>query len=328
MRLDQTQKTLTWVIGAGGMLGSALTQAIEENPEFANFKSEKIPWGNVLHVRNICGKSFSNLIISAERQKYSWAVVWAAGAGTIGVDQKILDLEVAQFSAICDEFTSILERETVTVPGTFFFSSSAGGVYGGASGGPFDECVTPAPISPYGEARLAMENVAKKFSGSTGVRLVVGRIANLYGPGQNLSKPQGLVSQLIRAQFVPKPLAIFVPLDTRRDYIYVADSAAIILGCVQKSLQSSTPSTHVIKNIISGSSTTISTLLGLVRHITKKRPNVALVHNTVRNQHALDITLTSHVWKDLDVHAKTLFPEGIKNIIDNSISRLQKSALE
>ena len=91
---------------------------------------------------------------------------------------------------------------------------------------PFTEHTEPAPISPYGRAKLRSEEIATAFAVRTSTALLVGRLANLYGPGQNLDKPQGLISQLCRAQLTRQPLSVSVPLDTMRDYLFVDDAAA------------------------------------------------------------------------------------------------------
>lgn len=47
-----------------------------------------------------------------------------------------------------------------------------------------------------------MEQAAADFANATGKPVLVGRIAKLYGPRQNLSKPQGLISHICRTQGV------------------------------------------------------------------------------------------------------------------------------
>ena len=54
---------------------------------------------------------------------------------------------------------------------------------------------------------------------------MIGRFSNLYGPGQNLGKLQGLISRLALSAVTRQPINIFVPLDTIRDYVYVDDAA-------------------------------------------------------------------------------------------------------
>ena len=96
-------------------------------------------------------------------------------------------------------------------------------------GAPFTEHTTPAPISAYGRAKLRSEEIATEFAVRTGSALLVGRLSNLYGPGQDITKPQGLISQLCRAQLTRQPLSVYVSLDTMRDYLFVDDAAAMVV---------------------------------------------------------------------------------------------------
>ena len=64
--------------------------------------------------------------------------------------------------------------------------------------------------------------------------MVIGRIANLYGPGQDPTKAQGLVSQLCRAHLERRPTSIYVSLDTARDYLFVDDAARLVLGATER----------------------------------------------------------------------------------------------
>lgn len=83
--------------------------------------------------------------------------------------------------------------------GVVFLASSVGGLYAGSPAPLFDEQTVPRPLSPYGRSKQAMEGVAGDWVARTGGRVLVGRISNLYGPGQDLDKPQGLITQLIRS---------------------------------------------------------------------------------------------------------------------------------
>ena len=85
------------------------------------------------------------------------------------------------------------------------------------------------PVSPYGFAKLDQEGLVATWAEATQVRTIVGRLANLYGPGQNVAKPQGLISQLVLSTLLRRPTSIYVPLDTMRDYLYVDDAGT---GCV------------------------------------------------------------------------------------------------
>ena len=80
-------------------------------------------------------------------------------------------------------------------------------------------------MSAYGESKLEQERIVRAWSAATGVPAAIGRFSNLYGPGQDLTKPQGIISRLVRASLRGEPLLVFVPLDTVRDYLFAADAA-------------------------------------------------------------------------------------------------------
>jgi UDP-glucose 4-epimerase len=209
--------------------------------------------------------------------------------------------------------------------GAVFYASSAGGVYGGSAHPPFDETSPPVPISGYGRFKLDAEASLFEFSRSSGVSVLAGRIANLYGPGQKLGKMQGLISHLAKAQFSPRPASIFVPLETMRDYIFVRDCAELVVDCVLR-LRAVTVAggrAEVVKNLASGQAVTISNLLGHIRSLAKANPNVMLGYSAEASMQGLDLRITSTVWPDLDRRQLTSLPAGIKATMDDVLAHIQ-----
>jgi UDP-glucose 4-epimerase len=224
-----------------------------------------------------------------------WRVVWCAGAGVPSSPSPVLDVEVAVFRRFCER----LARSRRGRDGVLFLSSSAGGLYAGSPSAPFDEASPVQPLAPYGHAKVDAERVAAGLA-DAGVRVVIGRIANLYGPGQNLSKPQGLVSQLCLSILTRRPLGIYVPLDTLRDYLFVEDAAAKIIGTTNLAATLSPGAPPVIKVLASGRSVSIAQLLGEFRTVTKRRPPVVLAASPHRKVQARDLRLRSVVWPEID----------------------------
>jgi UDP-glucose 4-epimerase len=210
----------------------------------------------------------------------------------------------------------------ITSSGTLFYASSAGGVYGGSSVPPFDESTSVAPISPYGVFKVAAERLVTRFAASSGVSSLIGRIANLYGPGQSLEKMQGLISHLARAQFAPGPASIYVPLDTMRDYIYVDDCAELVLDALER-LEGETAGDAVTKVLASGRAVTIGDLLGHIRLLTKRRANAMIGWSALASRQAVDLRLKSVVWPDLDARSLTTLPAGIRATMDDIFARIQ-----
>jgi UDP-glucose 4-epimerase len=111
-------------------------------------------------------------------------------------------------------------------PLNVILASSAGGIYAGAPEVPLTERSPARPLSAYGEAKLRQEQALAHWAeGRPEVSTLVARIANLYGPGQRADKPQGLISQMSRCLIHRRPVHIYVPLDTVRDFVFVEDAA-------------------------------------------------------------------------------------------------------
>ena len=119
--------------------------------------------------------------------------------------------------------------------GTLFFASSAGGVYAASQAAPpFDETSPVGALAPYGGEKLAQEALVRELAEAAGVDMLIGRLSNLYGPGQKLSKPQGLIAHVGRAALRREPVSIYVPLDTIRDYLFAADAGRMVIDAVAR----------------------------------------------------------------------------------------------
>ena len=221
---------LTWVIGGGGLLGQnverALSQAFDRPGSGGHLwsPSEPIAWSSAsagaVELRQQVGEF---LHVAGERP---WSVAWCAGAGVTGTSAEGLHLELGALRATLEALGASRDGHE----GAFFFASSAGGVYAGVGTPPYDESSPVRPLAPYGQAKLDAEAMVAEWSSSTGTPSMIGRIANLYGPGQNLGKAQGLISQICRSRLTGQPLSIYVSLDTLRDYLFAPDCAAMILA--------------------------------------------------------------------------------------------------
>ena len=204
--------------------------------------------------------------------------------------------------------------------GAFFLSSSAGGVYAGSAHPPFTESTLPRPLSPYGETKLAQEEILRTTLEGC-VPLVIGRFSNLAGPGQNLTKQQGLVSQLCRAAVMRQSLNVFVPMETLRDYLYVDDAAAMVRTLVENAVYDQ-PSTPVLRNISSQRPVSVCAVLRTVEQVAHRTVRIALGTSPSSKYHVRDLRLCTHFPDDFQGVAITPFPVTVKRIYDH-VLRLQ-----
>jgi UDP-glucose 4-epimerase len=298
---------LTWVIGAGGLLGGALVKAIHSRRD-GMVMTSRVNWADPHRCRAELADGIARSMQISNQCECPWRVAWCAGAGVTGTSLDVLKTEVTTLTAFLAE---LADQPTNGRSNLVFIASSAGGVYAGAHEAPYTEVHTPTPISDYGRAKLACEMATDAFARSSRMPVVVGRISNLYGPGQNLAKAQGLVSQLCRAHVTGQPVSIYVPLDTVRDYLFVDDCAAMIADALNGIPASERRDGATTKIFAASQGTTIGALIGECRRVFKRSPRVVLGTSANAKFQIRDLRMRSTVWPELDRRALMTIPAGI-----------------
>lgn len=296
-----------WVVGAGGLLGRGLASTLKSRGH--ELMTSSIPWQDAAAAKAALAAGAEELRAMANGRP--WVIAWCAGAGVTGTSQAELDSELDVFTSALDSVAGALCAPG-SAPGRFFLASSAGGVYAGAPDPPYSEKSTPQPLAPYGFAKLAAERATTGFAAATGTRALIGRVANLYGPGQNLAKPQGLISVFAKAHLTGQPVSVYVSLDTLRDYIFIDDAAALISDCLERlSASDVVPGQTVTKIIATQRADTIGALIGACKTVFKRRPRIVLGASPYAKAQAHDLRLRSVVWTELDNRQFTPLPVGI-----------------
>ncbi|WAB81873.1 NAD-dependent epimerase/dehydratase family protein [Microcella daejeonensis] len=286
------------IIGRG-LLGRAVLERLRPGTPAASVR-----WGDADQAVDDLVAAANAVIASA---RGGWQLYWCAGAGVTATSAEALETEVAVFRRFLTELEDLPEQ--VRHRGTVFLASSVGGAYAGAGSPPYDEHSPTRALSPYGVAKLKMEQALADSSASSGIRSFIARITNLYGPGQDLSKGQGLISTIARTYITNQPASIFVPLDTIRDYVYAADCAAVIVAGVART-RGLGPGSSVVKVIGSSHAVSIGALVGEFGRLMRRPPLIVLGAGNASGQ-APDLRVRSAVWPDLDALISTTLPEGI-----------------
>jgi UDP-glucose 4-epimerase len=320
---------LTWVIGRGGLLGQGLERVMREKADPDGSCSMlwsptgpiawSVPSGGAIELRQQ-----AELFLRAAGDR-PWSVAWCAGAGVMGTSPQTLRLELAALG----ETLAALSGAPTGSDGAFFFASSAGGVYAGVHAPPYDELSPVRPLAPYGQAKLDGEAMVRAWSHRTGMPSLVGRISNLYGPGQNLGKAQGLISQICRTHLTGQPLSIYVSLDTLRDYLFAPDCAGLIVDAMTR-LRSEQSVTHprvVTKILASQRAITVGAVLGEMRRLFRSSPRIVLGTSAVSVVQAKDLSVRSRFWPELDRRTLTPFPVGIARTAADLLRQLQVGEL-
>ena len=111
------------------------------------------------------------------------------------------------------------------------FTSTGGAIYGECDG-PASEDAQRNPISPYGIAKLCGEEYVRGWGRTHGLRNVVLRLANVYGPRQESGLEGGVVAIFLERMARGEEAVVFGDGGQTRDFVYVGDVVRALLAAV------------------------------------------------------------------------------------------------
>ncbi|MEA2557580.1 MAG: hypothetical protein QOG88_1118 [Actinomycetota bacterium] len=106
--------------------------------------------------------------------------------------------------------------------------ASSSSVYGDAESYPTAETLRPQPVSPYGVTKLAAEHLCELYRTNFGIPTASLRLFTVYGPRQ---RPDMAFRRLLEATSAGAPFALYGDGTQTRDFTYVGDVVAAMLGC-------------------------------------------------------------------------------------------------
>jgi len=129
---------------------------------------------------------------------------------------------------------NLLEAAARSAPGVHLVCLSSAAVYGqpGEEAMPLGEATPAAPVSPYGEAKLAMEGLCREAEAAGELRIVVVRAFNLIGPGQPPSNAASSLARQIAAAELAGRATVELTLgnpEAARDLVDVRDAARALV---------------------------------------------------------------------------------------------------
>ena len=140
------------------------------------------------------------------------------------------------------------------------FLSSGGTVYGDARSIPIPEEHERNPLSSYGIVKVAIENYIAMFTALYGMKTLVLRVSNPYGPRQGHLGVQGVIPTFFQRIMAGDEIRIWGDGSSVRDYIYISDLVSCIMQGIHKDLVG-------VYNVGSGRGATVSDVLSLVEEV-------------------------------------------------------------
>jgi len=112
------------------------------------------------------------------------------------------------------------------------FSSTGGAIYGECEE-PADESSERQPLAPYGTAKLAGEEYLLTYRRLHGMKNVILRFGNVFGPRQDPHGEAGVVAIFLGRLRDGEICQIFGDGAQERDYVYVGDVVAAVMAAAE-----------------------------------------------------------------------------------------------
>lgn len=216
------------VFGAGGFIGQHLVRALAQSPDdqivaFDRFSKlangTDHPFQELPNVELIAGNFLNREEVSnaLEGAAYVFHLISSTNPAASSKDP-FIDIDTNVRSSV-ELFELCVEQGVKKV----IFPSSGGTVYGDTDNGLINENTVPMPRSPYGIGKLTVEHYLRYFKFTSGLDYVVYRIANPYGPGQNIFGKQGVIPIFMHKFLLKEPVTIYGDGSMIRDYLYIDD---------------------------------------------------------------------------------------------------------
>lgn len=154
-----------------------------------------------------------------------------------------------------------------SVPRVVFASSAA--IYGDSTDLPLQEMSAKQPISPYGGAKLAGENLLLAHGQAFGTVVRCQRYFNVYGPRQDPASPYSGVISIFENRFrAGQSVTVYGDGQQTRDFISVYDVArANVMAATKSGLVSGSA------NICTGSGTSLLEMVDVFRELFPGSPD-------------------------------------------------------
>lgn len=183
------------------------------------------------------------------------------------------------------------------------FFSSGGTVYGNQEKQPILENAVPVPINHYGNLKLCIENTIRTFNFQMKKNMLVARISNPYGPGQDYHKGVGFIDAAIKRALAGETIEIWGDGTVVRDYIYIDDLCRMLYALIDYHGEIE------VFNLSSNTGVSQNDIVGILKELL---PEVNVVYKPGRSVDAKKIILDNTRIRSICDMQMVSIEEGIK----------------
>ncbi len=243
------------VTGGAGFIGSHVAEHFVNEgiqvhivDNLSSGSADNLPAGATFHQMDLRDPSLESLF---EKERFTAIIHHAAQLDVRrSVKNPVFDADVNILG-----FLKMMEYGLKNDLQRIVFASTGGAIYGETDDLPQSESNPLRPESPYGIAKLATEKYLYFYERVHGIKPVVLRYANVYGPRQGAYGEAGVIAIFTRKILNGENPVIFGDGEQTRDYVFVRD----VVAANHQALYADKSGTY---NIGTGVETSVNELLG------------------------------------------------------------------
>ena len=286
------------VTGGAGFIGSHLCRKLE------NLGHKVVSLDNMLHpCQNPFGSKFADVRYSQDiAQYFRGCDACFHLAAQISVDRSIhspqetIDININGTLNMLE----LCRKHDVKL---VFASTSE--VYGTSQSAKMNEDHPLDAQSPYGASKVAADRLCKSYIDTYGMRIVILRNFNTFGPYQNDDSYGGVIARFTKATIAGEDLNIFGSGEQERDYMWVDDAVnAYIKVMSQKG----------VYNAGSGTTINVNRIANIIKSSLKSKSKI--VHVAGRPGEVQRLCCDARKIKALGWKPKISIEEGIRKYVE------------
>jgi UDP-glucose 4-epimerase len=308
------------ILGNGGLIGSAVSTELAMG-QFRTDKAFRIRWESESQAKSDIVQLINQFqsFVSDD----SWAIYWCAGRGHLRSIQSELCGESKFLGSVFDALKQWRNQN-----GVFTLCSSAGAIWDSQMLGFVDESSPETGQSAYAKEKLLQESLLRAACKEVGFRGVIARLSTIYGPNQDRSKSQGLISRLCDAAVSQRTIDIYVPLETTRNYLFASDAAKMMKEFAEDFLVKHPRSSVATKIFCSRESQSIARLLNVVQLVSGKKPFIIQRKTSISGSYPVHFQIRSRIGTDVAHAESTTILTGVSSVYQDLLTRQQLGALD